>query len=74
MKRKVVAVEWVDAIFDPDEQRTTFSTPPNVVTYGVLLANNEDYVRVAGEAFEDGSYRATTTIPKGMVRAVRRLR
>ena len=74
MSRKVVAVEWVDAIFDPDEQRTTFSTPPNVVTYGVLLADNDEYVRVAGEAFEDGTYRATTTIPRGMVRKVRKLR
>ena len=74
MSRKVVAVEWVDAIFDPDEQRTTFSTPPTVQTYGVLLAENDEYVRVAGEVFDDGTCRATTTIPRGMVRAVRRLK
>jgi len=71
---RIVAVTWIDAIFDPDEQRTTFSTPPKVTTYGKLLADNEDYVRVAGEVFEDGTCRATTTIPKGMVLGVRRLK
>ncbi len=73
-KRKspqVVAVHWIDAA-KVDDGRTPPEdiTPLHAVTFGVLIADETDFVRVAGEIFEDGSVRDVTVIPRGMVRGV----
>jgi len=68
---KIVAVTWLDAIVDHEELGSGFSDPPWVITYGVLLEENELFVRVAAEVLEGGKYRCTTTIPRGMVKKVK---
>lgn len=68
-----VAVEWEDAWIDHSE-----SSPQDwkdgcpVTTYGVLLRRGK-VVTVGSEVMPDGQYRATTHIPNGMVKRIRRL-
>lgn len=59
--KRLVAVYWLDASFDLED---TSATLVSVVTYGVLLQQDNDLVVVASEFFkDDGDYRGITAIP-----------
>lgn len=66
----VVAVDWVDAWFDPDETKEKdWRDSAPVTTYGILRRNG-DVVTVVGEPSFDDQCRATTHIPRGMVQRI----
>lgn len=64
---QLAVVHWIDAAGDRDGEDVR---PIHAATAGFIVADEPDFIRVAGEIFEDGSYRDTTAIPKGMIRAV----
>ena len=69
----VVCVSWRDAVCDHDERNDGFTDPPLVRTYGRLLEENAEWVRVAGEEIGAGGYRCITTIPQAIVEDIERL-
>lgn len=48
--------------------------PVVITTYGLLLRDDTAGITVAGEFVADGTFRAVTFIPRGMVRKVTLLR
>jgi hypothetical protein len=67
---KSVAVYWRDATFSMD--KTT--CPLVACTMGFLLEETDAHVLVASEQFEDGTFRQHTSVPKGMLLRMVRLR
>lgn len=74
MSQKIVEVTWIDATSRADEHsKHEVPKPPRVRTFGLLLAKTDQYVMIAGERLEpdttgaEETYRATTTIPRGMI-------
>lgn len=67
----IVAVEWSDAWFDQDETTAAdWKDNMNMTTHGVLARDGE-VVTVVGEPADDGRGRATTHIPRAIVRRIR---
>lgn len=66
---KLVAIIWDDAECQHDECTVDdLSESCLMTTYGALVKENENSVWVAAEVFEDGRFRSTTRIPKGMIK------
>jgi len=69
-KLQVVACIWKDAAYmydgDPDEPLH----PEPAATFGLLVEEGEDYVKIASEIFGNGCSRQLTSIPKGMVQQI----
>lgn len=67
----VVAVEWEDAWFDQDEvSPIDWKDVMEMTTYGELR-RLDPVVTVAGEPIAGGRDRATTHIPKAVVKRIR---
>lgn len=64
---RYAVVHWLDAhgSFDGDDVK-----PINALTAGWVITVGDDYLMIASEIFEDGTYRTTTAIPKGMIKAM----
>jgi len=71
--RRLVEVTWLDAEGSLSWPLPAAYSLPIVRTVGWLLEDLEDRVTVGAESFEDGSYRDVTTVPRGMVKKVRKL-
>lgn len=71
-----VAVHWLDAVLDADGDDENNREPADAITSGFIIelkakrADGEEYLRIAGEIFADGSYRSVTSIPYGMIRTI----
>ena len=79
MENKILAVYWIDAAFTLDEDLDTIESwlekgGEYACTVGFLYKSNEKCVIIAQEAFEDGSFRGLTIIPKGMITEVKKLK
>lgn len=72
-KKKLVVVEWEDAASNSGHyQKNDPETYGTVMcrTVGYLLNKDKHRVVLATEWFEDGGFRHTHSIPKGMVRKI----
>jgi hypothetical protein len=66
--RRLVAVEWIDAIGALDLTPGEHLLPPTVTTVGFIYEHNENYITVASEIVEDDDeLRHVTTIPRAIV-------
>jgi hypothetical protein len=67
-----IAVKWGDAWGDaattitPQNAHETHK-PEVITTFGFLVYENEKGIRLASEYCDDGSYRGTSFIPRGIV-------
>lgn len=67
-ERRLVAVEWVDAIGALDLDAGDHLLPPVVMTVGYVYEHNENYITVASEVVgDDSEFRHVTTIPRAIV-------
>lgn len=76
MTNKILAVYWLDAAFNLDEDYEGVEDwlekgGEKACTVGFLYQSNEKCVIIANEAFEDGSFRGLTVIPKGMITQIK---
>lgn len=67
---KTVIVTWVDAEGSLSWPLPADYSLPIVSTMGWLMQDDEEYVAICGEWFQDASGRDTTVIPRGMVRSI----
>lgn len=72
MKNKVLAIYWLDAAFNLDEDPEELAQwlekgGSPACTVGFLYQSNEKCVIISNELFEDGTHRGLTIIPKGMI-------
>lgn len=71
MALKLVAVVWDDAhvaeseVLSVDEVATR--TPARIVTYGILVRDDEQQIGVAAELYGEQSYRGVTFVPRSLV-------
>lgn len=69
MKHKIQAIYWADAHSStwrrPDEKVKDEGMP--VVSIGMVIADNNKAVTLAGGYWSNGDYGDTITIPKGMI-------
>lgn len=71
----VVCVTWIDAIIRHEASRSGDLKPILVKTYGIVVKDDPEFLAVAHEEFpgtED--LRGVTTIPRGMIRKIKRLK
>lgn len=69
-KLQVVVVAWKDAVFSHEEETPA---PLLMFTVGFLVESTDSHVSIAHEVGHDGTYRGTTTVPRGMVQSVMKL-
>lgn len=66
---KLVLVEWVDACGPKDLATDELMPPPVAQTVGFMVYQNDDYVTLCPEVFDD-LFRACTTIPRGCIKRI----
>jgi hypothetical protein len=76
MKLPIVVVTWVDAHTSHgwegvDEADAEGST---CYTVGFLIRSSRDAITVASSSDRNGNYNSRITIPRGMVRTIKRMR
>lgn len=74
-KLPLVVVRWIDAWGDMttavDMAEALRAHKPEVVTtLGYVLVDDAEGIQLAGEICDDGTYRARSFIPRGMVKSV----
>ena len=67
------AVHWLDARFELDPNRYTLE-PVLALTFGFVVKKTDKEIVVAAELFDDGSYRQSTAIPRGMVQRLEKVK
>ena len=65
------AIWWLDAAGGGDTANPTHPIP--MVTVGFLVENTEGHVTIAAELHSNGDLRDMTTIPRGIVKSLKRV-
>jgi hypothetical protein len=58
----IVAIEWTDAVYSHYDDG--LADPCPMMTFGFLLENTKEHVKLAAEVWADGGKRHIMTIPK----------
>ncbi len=66
------AVHWLDARFELDPNQYTMEAVA-AITFGFIVKRTDNEIVVAAELFDDGSYRQSTAIPRGMVQRLEKV-
>lgn len=69
-EKKLVAVTWNDAHGSATSAYAEHEIPHApivIVTYGLLLRDDEAGVTIANEVCDDSTYRGVTFVPRGMI-------
>jgi hypothetical protein len=71
MTHRIVAVVWDDAHIDQGASMSadeiTVTQPIEMITYGLLVREDDRLVGVAAELCGDGTYRGVTFVPRSLV-------
>ena len=66
-KLQIVGLLWTDAVFSDKEEAPK---PMAMFTVGFMVEETSEHVAVAHEVDEEGGFRGTTTVPRGMVKRI----
>ena len=68
---KLCGIHWVDTVGHRDDPADEPLKPLHCFSVGFVVEETKEYVKIASELIEDGTYQEVVAIPKGCIKGVK---